>query len=89
MHNYHSCVRMPSHVSWPSPFQQGCKGHKLDSLPSTDVTLTQEDAWKYYKDAQTIRRMETTAGEMYRAKHIRGFCHLYSGQVRWWSIGVG
>eukprot|EP00045_Choanoeca_perplexa_P009894 m.98098 g.98098 ORF g.98098 m.98098 type:complete len:381 (-) comp15068_c0_seq3:2135-3277(-) len=57
-----------------------CKGHKLDSLPSTEVTLTQEDAWKYYKDAQTIRRMETTAGEMYRGKHIRGFCHLYSGQ---------
>ncbi|EDQ89019.1 uncharacterized protein MONBRDRAFT_32589 [Monosiga brevicollis MX1] len=56
------------------------KGHKLDSLPSTEVELTKEDAFKYYKDAATIRRMETRAGESYRNKQIRGFCHLYSGQ---------
>ena len=29
---------------------------------------------------QLIRRMETAASSMYKAKQIRGFLHLYSGQ---------
>lgn len=59
---------------------QDYKGHKLDDLPATSGEFTKEEAWKYFKDMSVIRRMETTAGELYRAKYIRGFCHLYSGQ---------
>ncbi|VDH94394.1 pyruvate dehydrogenase E1 component alpha subunit [Mytilus galloprovincialis] len=58
-----------------------CKLHKLEQGPATTVTCTREDALKYYRQMQTIRRMETTAGNLYKSKQIRGFCHLYSGQT--------
>ncbi|XP_058804021.1 probable pyruvate dehydrogenase E1 component subunit alpha, mitochondrial [Phymastichus coffea] len=54
--------------------------HKLDEGPSTQVKLTKSDAVKYYKQLHTIRRMETAAGNLYKEKIVRGFCHLYSGQ---------
>lgn len=60
--------------------------HKLDDGPSTSVTLTKEDALKYYTQLHTIRRMETSAGNLYKEKIIRGFCHLYSGQE---AVAVG
>jgi len=56
------------------------KLHKLENGPSTKVTLSSEDAIKYYKQMQTIRRIETAAGNLYKEKIVRGFCHLYSGQ---------
>ncbi|OWF49774.1 pyruvate dehydrogenase E1 component subunit alpha, mitochondrial-like [Mizuhopecten yessoensis] len=54
--------------------------HKLDMGPATEVSTTREEAIQFYREMQTIRRMETTAGNMYKAKQVRGFCHLYSGQ---------
>lgn len=56
------------------------KLHKLDEGPNTETTLTRDDALKYYREMQVIRRMETAAGTLYKSKEIRGFCHLYSGQ---------
>jgi len=56
------------------------KLHKLDSGPSTSVSVTRDDALVLYRKMQTIRRMETSAGNLYKEKIIRGFCHLYSGQ---------
>ena len=68
--------------------QQPFKLHKLEEGPNTTVTLSRQDALKYYKDMQMIRRMETAAGNLYKEKIIRGFCHLYSGQVRlrWFKL---
>lgn len=62
------------------------KLHKLEEGPSTSVTVTAEDALKYYTQMQTIRRLETGAGNLYKEKVIRGFCHLSSGQE---ACGVG
>lgn len=56
--------------------------HKLDSGPSTQITVTKDEAIELYKKLHTIRRMETAAGNLYKEKIVRGFCHLYSGQVR-------
>ncbi|KAK4872795.1 hypothetical protein RN001_014824 [Aquatica leii] len=60
--------------------------HKLEQGPAQKTTLTKEDAINYYRQMHTIRRMETTAGNLYKEKIIRGFCHLYSGQE---AVAVG
>lgn len=60
---------------------QPYKLHKLAEGPSTHVTLTRDEALLMYTQMHTIRRMETSAGNLYKEKIIRGFCHLYSGQV--------
>ncbi|RWS14181.1 putative pyruvate dehydrogenase E1 component subunit alpha-like protein [Dinothrombium tinctorium] len=52
----------------------------MDSGPSTEVTITREDALKYYRQMVTIRRLENAASSLYKEKAIRGFCHLYAGQ---------
>ncbi|CAH0591558.1 unnamed protein product [Chrysodeixis includens] len=62
------------------------KLHKLDKGPATSATLTSEDAIKMYHQLATIRRIETAAGNLYKEKIVRGFCHLYSGQE---AVAVG
>jgi pyruvate dehydrogenase E1 component alpha subunit len=56
------------------------KLHKLEEGPSTTVSIGRDEALLLYRQMQTIRRMETAAGNLYKEKAIRGFCHLYSGQ---------
>ncbi|KNC79320.1 pyruvate dehydrogenase E1 component subunit alpha, mitochondrial [Sphaeroforma arctica JP610] len=55
--------------------------HKIeDEGPSTDCTISSEEAIELYTQMTKIRKMETAAGDLYKTKFVRGFCHLYTGQ---------
>lgn len=56
------------------------KLHNLETGPPTSGTITRDQAIDLYKQMQVIRRLETSAGNLYKEKIVRGFCHLYSGQ---------
>ncbi|KAF9371146.1 alpha subunit of pyruvate dehydrogenase [Mortierella sp. AD011] len=48
--------------------------------PSLKVNLKKEELIDMYKGIATIRRLETTADSLYKARLVRGFCHLSTGQ---------
>ena len=59
-------------------------------MPELDVEVTKAGLLTMYKEMQTMRRMEMAADALYKAKLIRGFCHLAIGQVSSrYSIRVG
>ena len=58
------------------------KLHRLPEGPSREVTLTRDDLFGYYYDMNVVREMEETARDLYQKRYIRGFLHLYVGQVR-------
>lgn len=62
------------------------KLHKLEKGPPAEMTVTRDESIKLFKQMTYIRRLETSASNLYKEKQIRGFCHLYSGQE---AIAVG
>ncbi|GBF89270.1 pyruvate dehydrogenase E1 component subunit mitochondrial-like [Raphidocelis subcapitata] len=55
------------------------KAHKIEP-PSNQVETSIAELTSMYELMYTMRRMEIAADMMYKAKLIRGFCHLYDGQ---------
>lgn len=49
--------------------------HRIEP-PSTSVTTNKEELLKFFETMYKYRRMEIAADMMYKAKLIRGFCHL-------------
>ena len=66
---------------------QACKLHKLEEGPPVTATCTRDHGLQYYRQMQMVRRIETASGNLYKEKVIRGFCHLYSGQVSGEMVG--
>ncbi|KIM47212.1 hypothetical protein M413DRAFT_7776 [Hebeloma cylindrosporum] len=61
------------------------QSHLCDA-PSLEVQVTRAELLRMYKDMQTMRRMEMASDALYKAKLVRGFCHLAIGQE---AVSVG
>lgn len=56
------------------------KTHLVENPEITKATASKEELLKYFDQMYTIRRMEIACDTEYKARNIRGFCHLYDGQ---------
>eukprot|EP01084_Bolivina_argentea_P177671 307244_1 len=62
------------------PFVKEYKLHKMDVGPPSEAVTSRDELMMYFKQMYTMRRMEITCDSEYKARNIRGFCHLYDGQ---------
>ncbi|KAK4053353.1 alpha subunit of pyruvate dehydrogenase [Microbotryomycetes sp. JL221] len=61
------------------------KSHLCD-IPELELEVSKDSLVQMYRDMVSMRRMEMAADQLYKAKLIRGFCHLAIGQE---AVSVG
>lgn len=61
------------------------KSHIVDP-PPREATTSARELLSFFRDMSLMRRFEIAADSLYKAKLIRGFCHLYDGQE---AVAVG
>ena len=54
--------------------------HLLDDPHVAAASSTRAELMGFHREMYTIRRMEIGCDTEYKARNIRGFCHLYDGQ---------
>mmetsp|Transcript_12019 Transcript_12019/g.25418 ORF Transcript_12019/g.25418 Transcript_12019/m.25418 type:complete len:398 (-) Transcript_12019:139-1332(-) len=54
--------------------------HNFETGPSETAEVSKEELVETFETMYTMRRMEITCDNEYKARNIRGFCHLYDGQ---------
>ncbi|KAG6407902.1 hypothetical protein SASPL_130902 [Salvia splendens] len=59
--------------------------HNIDP-PSRSVQTSPHELLSFFRDMVLMRRMEIASDSLYKAKLIRGFCHLYDGQE---AVAIG
>lgn len=81
-------ARSMSTNSWVAPhsdtdtkfeFTRPFKGYLIDP-PKSEGYSNKEEMTEFYKTMAYYRRFEIVCDTLYKARQIRGFCHLYDGQ---------
>mmetsp|Transcript_2960 Transcript_2960/g.8948 ORF Transcript_2960/g.8948 Transcript_2960/m.8948 type:complete len:388 (-) Transcript_2960:347-1510(-) len=75
------CLSSSVTIEFPGAFS----AHRMEA-PEAKAVTSKEELIDYFKMMYTMRRMEITCDNEYKARTIRGFCHLYDGQE---AIGTG
>lgn len=56
------------------------KTHNFETAPSETAEVSKDELLSMFEMMYTMRRMEISCDNEYKARSIRGFCHLYDGQ---------